>query len=169
VGEGQEPARTGGRAPRRRRLGMSLGGGTWRHGTKRESGYCSCAGASCGDPPPAPAVNGRKNSAPAARRGFFCRLFHWNVDVATRCCRSLPRRGLGWCVPLLTRLGSSGHIHSVGVPQNAASSPRLGSAGAFFDGADTAYARRLKGWPAGSVATAFASLLPSPAPAAAPS
>jgi hypothetical protein len=79
----------------------------------------------------------RSGRAPAERSGLFCRarLFHWKADVVPLCCRILPRRGVGCCVPLLTHLPS--YVHSVSLGQSGFLAPAPPSRpGLFLAAAD---------------------------------
>ena len=97
---------------------------------KPEIGYSACADAFSAAflPWAASAVDGRKNSAPDTFAGaFFTGMPVWCRSVAG----SLPRRGLGCCVPLLTHLPSL-CIHSVSLGQSGFLAPARLLPGLFF-------------------------------------
>ena len=97
---------------------------------KPESGYSACADAFSAAflPWAASAVDGRKNSAPDTFAGaFFTGMPIWCRSVAG----SLPRRGVGCCVPLLTHLPSL-CIHSVSLGQSGFLAPARLLPGLFF-------------------------------------
>jgi hypothetical protein len=64
----------------------------WRSPERKgESGIVTVLAPLGGDPPLAPAFNGRRNSAPAVRRGFFCRRLAARQLAALPCALSHGR------------------------------------------------------------------------------